>query len=385
MTRDLSAKMNYLLQILLIIILPFLANYFSKRYAFEKWLSPVLICYAIGILLSNLKIFPISENISRLFTEGTILLAIPLLLYSTDLKIWKKHTRSTILSFVLCVLSGVFSSFLVAYFFRNSLDNAWVYSGMIAGVYTGGIPNMQAIGMALNADQEVYVLVNAADIFCGGIYLLFLTSIAASIFGKFLPAYHFQKNTSSENEKKLEEKISAYTVIKAILWSILIIGIALGSSQLLLGKLSSSFIILILTTLSVLSTLTPITKHFQGAFQTGEYFLLMFCIAIGLVSDFGHVWENGTQVILFMGMILSLTVLLHLLLAYWFKIDRDTFMITSTAALYGPPFIGQIARVIDNRQLIFAGMATGLLGFALGNYIGIAAAFGIKFFLSGVG
>ena len=254
---------------------------------------------------------------------------------------------------------------------------------MIAGVYTGGIANMQAIGMALNADQEVYVLVNAADIFCGGIYLLFLTSIAARIFGKFLPAYDFQKNNFQQKENTETDVLSVQSVGKAILWTILIIGISVGLSQLLFGSLESSFIILVLTSLSVLSTLTPITKHFQGAFQTGEYFLLMFCIAIGLVSDFGNVWENGTQVILFMGMILTLTVILHLLLAYWFKIDRDTVMITSTAALYGPAFIGQIASVIDNRQLIFAGMATGLMGFALGNYVGVGVAFGVRYLFGG--
>jgi len=64
-----------------------------------------------------------------------------------------------------------------------------------------------------------------------------------------------------------------------------------------------------------------------------------------------------------------------LLLAALFRIDRDTFLFTSVAALYGPPFIGQMASITNNRQLIFSGIAMGLLGYAIGNYLGIGWAY----------
>jgi len=57
-------------------------------------------------------------------------------------------------------------------------------------------------------------------------------------------------------------------------------------------------------------------------------------------------------------------------------------MITSTAALYGPAFIGQIASVINNRQLVFSGMATSLVGLAMGNYIGVGVANLLRYFFS---
>ena len=49
-------------------------------------------------------------------------------------------------------------------------------------------------------------------------------------------------------------------------------------------------------------------------------------------------------------------------------------MIAGTAAIYGPVFIGQIASTIDNRSLVFPGIALGLLGIAMGNYVGIFVA-----------
>ena len=71
---------------------------------------------------------------------------------------------------------------------------------------------------------------------------------------------------------------------------------------------------------------------------------------------------------------LSSSVLIHLLLARIFRVDRDTFMITSTAAIYGPAFIGPIASTLNNRSLILPGITLALLGFAIGNYLGISLA-----------
>ena len=57
-------------------------------------------------------------------------------------------------------------------------------------------------------------------------------------------------------------------------------------------------------------------------------------------------------------------------------------MITSTAALYGPAFIGQIATILGNKRIIIAGIATGIIGYAIGNYLGLSVTYLLKSFLS---
>jgi uncharacterized membrane protein len=96
----------------------------------------------------------------------------------------------------------------------------------------------------------------------------------------------------------------------------------------------------------------------------------MFCVALGLLADFSTVLEKGGTVLYFMACIWLGVAGLHALLAYFFRIDRDTYLITSTAAIYGPIFIGQVATAIGNRDLVFSGIATGLIGYAIGNYAG---------------
>jgi uncharacterized membrane protein len=149
----------------------------------------------------------------------------------------------------------------------------------------------------------------------------------------------------------------------------------MGITFLVFGDLSQvGFLILLLTTLAILATMLTWVQKWEYTYELGEYFLLVFCVALGLQANFTTMMAEGNIVIGFVAVAMFGTIFLHLLLAYLFKVDRDTFLITSTAALYGPAFIGQIASVINNRQLVFAGIALGLLGYAIGNYLGIGLA-----------
>ncbi|MEM8524259.1 MAG: DUF819 family protein [Bacteroidota bacterium] len=368
--------MLVILQCLLILGFPIFSLWFCKRYTIGKWLSPVVLCYAVGITITNVPNFPIQEEVSNQFSEISILLAIPLLLYSTDVVAWLKYARSTVLSFTLCVVSAILASILMAFFYQSYFENAPTYAAMMLGLFTGGAPNMQAVGMMLEAKSEDFVLLNAADIFIGGCYLIFLTSVAHRFFGTFLS--DFQENRGSENHAAIinEETTSITSYFTAFGITILVVGAAIGLTFAITGALKSVvLIILLLTTFAIGLSFFPFFRNLKVSFELGEYFLLVFCVAIGLLADFSSIWEKGGMVILYMASVWITIVVLHSLFAYFFKIDRDTLMITATAAIYGPVFVGQIASAINNRTLIFSGMATGLIGYALGNYLGIGLAY----------
>lgn len=241
---------------------------------------------------------------------------------------------------------------------------------------------MQAIGIALKADENLFVLLNAADIFCGGIFLLMLTSFLPGLLAKWLPAFPKDEYQIIQEEER-KNLISFKEIGIAIVLTLLIIGASVGITYLFSGNLeNAALIILLLTTFSVAASMNTTIRNLSGAYESGEYLLLMFCVAVGLLSDFKLLLSQGGSIIFYMACVLTGTVLLHFLLARLFRIDRDTALITSTAALYGPVFIGQIASVIDNRTLVFSGVATGLVGMALGNYLGIGVAYFIQWCMS---
>lgn len=367
----------------IIIIFPFVSKWINRKKAFRDWLSPVVICYALGIVLGTFEPFQVDRELAKTISEASILFAIPLLLYSTNIPQWLKYANKTLLSFALCAISGLISAGMAAFLFRDKLEEAWKIGGMVAGLYAGGTPNMQGVAFALGATEEAIILVNAADIFTGGIYLIFLTSVAHRIFGLFLP--DFQSGTIHESLSKdlFTAKFSPADSLKGIALTLGIISFALGLTLLIFGNLDQTiFILLMITSLSVSASFSSKIRNWQGTFETGEYFLLMFCIAIGSLANFREILTEGHFVIGFVALVLACTVTLHVVLARWFKIDRDTMMLTSTAGLYGPAFVGQIATVIGNKELVFSGMAMGLLGYAIGNYWGIGLAYVLKFLFS---
>ena len=357
-----------ILQILLILGFPYLAQKISKETV--AWLSPVVLCYLMGILLANIGPFPINEAIAEYATQGTILLAIPFLLFATNLSKAITNFRTALLSFLLCVGSGCIGTLLTAWLLSDQYDTAPVLAGMIAAIFSGGIPNMQAVGMALEVETETIVLLNTADVFVGGIFLVFLTSIAHMFLGLFLKEY----NEGNLQMSKINQKKGNTSILYGFLLSLVIIGVSVGLSFVLFQKLAATFIILSLTTLSLVASRLEWVRALKNSFEVGDYLLLMFCVAVGMLANFDNIWENGLAIIQFLALAWLFTVGLHWIACYLFNIDRDTAIVTQTAAIYGPVFIGQIASTIENRALVFPGIALGLLGIAMGNYIGVSVA-----------
>ncbi|MEM6380721.1 MAG: DUF819 family protein, partial [Bacteroidota bacterium] len=164
------------LQILLLLGFPILALIYQRKSRLGKWLSPIVLCYLAGMIISNLTTFPINEPVASNAVDISITLAIPLLLFSTRLSEIFRHAKGAMRSFLLCIFAGIISCCLATFYFSEQVEESWKVGGMLAGIYTGGTPNMQAIGLALSAPKEFIILLNAADILTGGVYLILLTS-----------------------------------------------------------------------------------------------------------------------------------------------------------------------------------------------------------------
>lgn len=372
-----------ILQLAVILLGPIPLQYYLKGTAVGKILSPIVVAYAIGIAIATFDIFPLDMAISKPASELSVMIAIPLLLFGADIIGWFRHARSTVLSFFYAILAAFISVVVFGFVFDGHIDEVWNYSGMLIGVYTGGTATMQAVGVAIDASDDTFALINSVEIFVGGIYLLFLTSVAPAFFGLFLKKY--KQVGDEETEEYVEDKFSWgnwKSMLLALGLSLLILGLTIGLSFAIFGNMSNStFIIIVLTTISVASSFIPGVGELKGSFDIAEYLLLVFSIAAGMRSDFGVIIDEGAVLLLYTACTWVAVVIIHTALSWISKIDRDTTMITSTAALYGPAFIGQIASVLDNRRIVIAGMATGIMGYAVGNYLGIAVQILLKNFL----
>jgi len=90
--------------------------------------------------------------------------------------------------------------------------------------------------------------------------------------------------------------------------------------------------------------------------------------------DLGALADMDSTILVFVVVATFGSLLLHAVLCRLIGIDTDTFLITSVAALMSPAFVPMVARSLGNPGILMSGMATGILGFAIGNYLGISVA-----------
>ena len=91
----------------LCLLWPWVAKRWAERSKVAGAIGAVVLCYAPGILLVNLANPLADAGVAEAFSEATIPLAIPLMLFSTRLAGWFEHGRSAALSFGLAAASVV--------------------------------------------------------------------------------------------------------------------------------------------------------------------------------------------------------------------------------------------------------------------------------------
>ena len=343
-----------------------------------RWISPIIICYLVGIVIGNIPVFNLNREVLEKTTMIAVVLAIPLLLFSANLLVMLKQVRPALFSYFLGISAVVSIAFLAYLIFGDRISEADTVSGMMIGVYTGGTQNMSAIGMARDVEEEVFVILNSADILFSGIYFILLMTVAKRILGIVLPSKNkIQIHESGQKNEQASSESNGRLihVLTGLALAALLVGISIGVSFLILGKMAEPIVILGITTLGIAASFVRKIRTLALTFSTANYLLFVFALAMGSMANFAELLEASSMLFWFCGFVVFGSVILHVLLAILFRVDRDTLIITSTAAIFGPAFIGPVANAIGNKGIIPIGIALGLIGYAIGNYLGLGLAF----------
>ncbi len=357
-------------------------------------IGAVLICYLVGMVFGALVIneerYAIPDTISTIM----IPLALPMLLFEVNIRDWSKMAGKAFLS----MLAGVFGLVIVVvlgyFLFKESVPEAAKVSGMLAGVYTGGTPNLASIKTALGVPEDLYIAVNTVDMLISAVYLLFLLSYAKPLLSKILPLYkpkeeqqQFNNNSElAQEEVKLAlipwlKKVKIRHILAAFGVTLLCAGGGAGLGFLVKNPAyQMAVIILSITTLGIIAANFKPVKKIQGSFDTGMYLILIFSVAVASMADFDDISSRLLPLIGLLSFVIFGSMLSHLLLCKLFKIDTDTAMVTSVALVCSPPFVPVVCGAIKNREVMISGITVGVVGYALGNYLGIAIAYFLQSF-----
>jgi uncharacterized membrane protein len=373
------------------LLVPAAAIVGARRSRLLDTLGPVVLCYAAGVVIGNVGLVPTGSaaaETASLVQTATVVLAIPLLLLGTDLRAWAALARPALVSYGLAVVSVIVVTVAVAPRFDLGATTDEV-AGMTVGVYTGGTANMAAIGTALDVPEATFVALNAADLFVGAVYLLVLLTVAQRVLSRFLPA---PLRVGANDDPEVAGAVDPFQVVPRVrevgTSLLLALGVVVAVAGLALVALSgvvegepvvdsdafATAVILGATTLALALSFVRRVREQPGTYATGQYLFLVFAVAIGTLANLRDLASSFTSVVPYVLLVVVAAVSLHVLLARLVRIDHDTVIITSTAAVFGPPFVGPVAAALRNPDVVPSGMTTGVLGLAIGNYAGLAVA-----------
>jgi uncharacterized membrane protein len=160
-------------------------------------------------------------------------------------------------------------------------------------------------------------------------------------------------------------------LLKAFGIAVLIFAIG-GATTLVVPESSQmAVVILIITTLGIAASFLPAVNKIEKSFELGMYIIMIFCMVIASRADLSNISFTAMIIAAYVALVVFGSMLIQALLSKLFKVDADTFLITSTAFICNPAIVPIVAGSIKNREVIFSGISVGIIGLALGNYLGI--------------
>lgn len=365
-----------------------------KRWTWMQKIGTVVAAYAIGILfaLTGFVHFEAGTAAALTFSKlqstlmsVTVPLAIPLMLFNCDFKLWTKALPKTIWSLVGGI-SAVIVSVISGYFIFRTPEIAEFnkIAAMMTGIYTGGTMNFNAIGASLGVDKTVMAIVLAFEMVLTTPYIFFMIGGGYKVFRKVLPYTDVTRKGRKdadvetkdvENYSGMFERKNVVGMFIGLGLSVLFLAVGAGLALLITGTLNELVIILTITTLSIIASFFKKVRTLPKTFELGMFFILIFSVIVASLFDIHSVNGGSVMVGLFVAWVMVLSAVLHLIFCRIAHVSGDLFCVSQIALLCSPPFVPPLVGAMQNKKVLISGIVIGLAGYAIGTYLGVAIAY----------
>ena len=381
--------------VLFYLLAPAAVLYGCRRWRWMDKIGPILILYFLGAIIANLGIFPITgtpEGDSLLkfqnnFSTVLVPMAIPMILLSFTYR--KGETKDQLIAMITGLLAVIIAVVAGYPIFAKHIPDAPKIAGMYTACLTGGTVNMAAVSKMLGVDGQQYALLNTYDMMVSFTYLVFIMAFGIRWARKLLPVKTLDVGSNDADEVRAQierdrqknpyagiwSKEGLIEILKLLGVTLVVVGlsagVAAGLSKLIPGTFMMWFI-LSATTFSIAASFIKPIRRIKYSYEVGMYLIYIFSIVVASMANVRAMDFSGALFIvgflLFMEVV-SLT--LQLLSAKLFKVDADTAVIASVTYINSPPFVPMIAASMNNKRVLAPGLAIGVIGYAVGNYLGV--------------
>lgn len=380
----------YIFILLTYSLVPAGVMWLCRKVAILGKIGPIMILYAFGMVIANLPFMPRGQMsaVGDILPNVLIPLAIPMMLYGC------KFTSKAAGLQLKVVLSGIISvavAVAVGYMaFGKELEEGAPIGGIITGMYTGGTVNAAALQAVFGIESETFILINSYDILISFLYFVFLFAFGIKMFrrlyGNNLSGRKAQatlqdnhvahyKESRENTYSKLATREGLMQLGKILSLTVGVVAVSAGAAILFPDNYFMMVFILLITTLGVACSFLPVVKQFDMSYDIGMYLIYIFSITIASMADFSKLsLESGMGLMAFMAIAVFISLALHAVLCRIMKVDADSMVISSVAFINSPPFVPMVSAAMKNRDALVTGLAAGIVGYAIGNHLGVLMA-----------
>lgn len=368
--------------------------YLEQKYSWASKMSGAIIALLGALVLSNLKIIPTDAPAYDQVWIYVVPLAIPLLLFKTNIKkIWKESGRILIIFLISSV--GTMIGATIGYLALNDLiPDLYQVAAMMSASYIGGGVNFAAMAGSFEVAGDVVSAAVVADNLLMALYFFVLIAMPAmAFFRKYFTHPHVdevERIGLKDNEtlaasywgrKDISLKdiafalATAFAIVAASIEIAKFLGSVIPTTNAALAIANSLFgnKYLIITTLTMFGA-TYFPKYFSninGTQEIGTFLIYIFFVVIGVPASIMLIIQKSPLLLVYTTIMVVVNMLITVVFGKLLKFDLEEIILASNANIGGPTTAAAMAISKGWTSLVAPIMLVGTLGYVIGNYFGI--------------
>jgi uncharacterized membrane protein len=359
--------------VLVVAALGYLAE---RKTSWGRKFSGVMVALTGAIVLSNLRIIPTESAVYDTIFDSLLPIAIPLLLFRTDLRRVIKEAGPSLFAFTIGTV-GIVVGTLIALLIVPLGDLAAPMAGMFSATYIGGSVNFFAVAEAAGFSRDdTLIAAIAADNMATNVYLVALIAIpGVAFFRKHFASNHI--DAVADDHSAVDDEIHNIQKLDIIglLFALALAFFVAFTGQAIADYFSiGGFGIVFVTALALIiaAAFPKLITRLSGDREAGNVMILLFLTAIGASADIWKMVEFGPALFIFAMILITIHMLIVFIAGYVFKIDLAELLVASSACIGGASSAGAIASAKGWNQLVTPGILLGSVGNGVGTFIGIS-------------
>jgi uncharacterized membrane protein len=356
-----------------------LAEWLAK-YRFFKSMGAALLVIITTAITANVGLIPSSSAQVPVY-DGIFTYLAPLSIFFLMLKANLRSLRKAGGAMVSLFLTGSLGTVLGVIISMKLFDAEhiigplhYAIAGMFTGTYIGGSVNYNAVALHYGVSQNgtLFAAATAADNIITALWMI-ATLLAPQLLNRYYPR---KKQESTASEKELNEHLNDNESVNPMDVALLL---GLGIFSIYLSQwVASTFkgvpAVLVQTTFALALAQFPAVNRLPGSRMLGLLCVYLFLAVIGAYCDIPALIHDGRLAFTLLG-IITVLVLIHATVVFGIgallKQDWDMLGIASQANVGGASSALALARSLNRTDLQLPAVLVGVLGNAIGTYLGI--------------